>query len=140
MDAVNDVRSALREILSSSGIRDLVSDVNLGPDVHWSPHLFDPKNRRGWYCLAEVPESDSWFKRMVRAQAAKTALQLGVAGPFHVLQHASVLNACDNLGAALAVTNSDTLLREQVVPTAGDFVYQGKLRLETKLAGEILDR
>ncbi len=116
--------------------------AELSPSVRWRPHLFEEQDRRAWYLLTEVPESDGWVRRIERACESVPGLTIGVCGPQLVLSREEVINSVDQLNArVMIVEEGDNGFEMKFENTSIlDMIYEERWRLPHPLTQLLLDR
>jgi hypothetical protein len=117
-------------------------DGVVGMHVPWRPHLYEVERMRGWYIHAGLPLSDSWAQRIDKAKAARSKLQIGVAGTEELFSDEEFLQRCHELNASILIykQRSDTYVVERTFATVDDFIYAARLKLSTQAARDILNR
>lgn len=143
-DPVVALQGTVRAYLQARGASDVTSDVAPGPGVRWGAHLFEPKTKRAWYCLTDLPESDAWARRIQQAVSALPGLSIGLCGPMNVLQDEATLEAADSLEAQVLVAKEESasysVTEDDHHPTVCELIYEGSLQLTPRVARIVLDR
>lgn len=145
VDAVQDLRKVLIDhLLKEDAAVVLRVDESIGSSIRWRPHLLDERAGVAWHILSEFVDSDSWIRRMQKAQMERRDLVLGVALPEELLHnHEDILLQLNELGSRVAIlpaVETGPTRPVRVSNSVADVVYENGFRLTADGAERILRR
>jgi hypothetical protein len=116
-------------------------DAKINDRVPWRPDILQTERQIGWKLHSVLPDSDSWERRILRAQSTVPRLQIGVAATAEALQSADFLLACHRLGARIISVKEkrDAFTVEQIFASIPDYVCERQIKLDADTARQMLD-
>lgn len=116
---------------------------SFGADILWRPHVKERDHHRGWYVHIELPDGDSWMRRVERAQLADDKIKAAVAAPLDLFANGEFLEQCQKIDAAILLLDLDEDGSWKIGQRYGsidDLIYERRLRLDQSTARSVLER
>lgn len=140
-DPIRAMQSAVRDFLCTTNKNAKVEfDTAVSPTMRWRPHIFQRDIRVGWQLHPVEPDSESWERRIRRAQISDSTLKIGIV----TLEEAfssSFLIACYSLDAQIILMKSrkDGYVGGEHYWSVADMICERRIKLTPDAARTILD-